>query len=41
MTSQPVPKTFGQTSQNSILKEFLLLAYANFMQILLAQTNFY
>ena len=33
--SQSVPKTFGRTSPNSILEEFFLFDYANFMQFLL------
>ena len=30
-----MPKTFGRTSPNSILEEFFLFDYANFMQFLL------
>ena len=37
---QPVPKTFGQTSPNSILEEFVPFFLFYFMQILLARTNF-
>ena len=38
---QSVPKTFWQARLNSIFEEFFLFDEANFMQFLLARTNFY
>jgi hypothetical protein len=40
LLSQSVPKIFWQTSSNSILEEIFVFDQANFMQFLLAWTNF-